>query len=420
MESVHNPDRFMSDLRQILSQGRKRIGFLVGAGAPMAIRVDSGGHLDDNGKPLIPGVDKLTQSVLADFPEPARTAIATIQIDLGDNSNIETILSQIRLLEKAIGSSVVMGLDGPAYGKLAKDICRNIGKIVGAYLPDERCAFNELVSWVSGIQRSNPVEIFTTNYDLLFETAFEMARRPFFDGFSGGNRPFFDSVTVASNDLPPRWSRLWKLHGSLGWALEDGSVVRKGGRESAQLVYPDYLKYDLTQKQPYASLFERLKQFLLTPDTILLATGFSFRDAHICAVIDEALAQNSNTALLAFQYLSLDAEEPARGLAYNHPNFSVYASDGAVIGGIPGTWRPGDIPKNWAEIRSTFWGAARTGEPSSFLLGDFSRFARFCAQAQSSDLALTPATELLPAIINSTEAVPGTQKITATPDAGRE
>jgi len=29
LDTVHNPDRFMADLRQILSQGRKRIGILI-------------------------------------------------------------------------------------------------------------------------------------------------------------------------------------------------------------------------------------------------------------------------------------------------------------------------------------------------------------------------------------------------------
>ncbi|MBY3441014.1 hypothetical protein HFN89_44800 [Rhizobium laguerreae] len=41
MESIHNPDRFMADLRQVLSQGRKRIGLLVGADAPLPVRVDA-------------------------------------------------------------------------------------------------------------------------------------------------------------------------------------------------------------------------------------------------------------------------------------------------------------------------------------------------------------------------------------------
>jgi hypothetical protein len=117
------------------------------------------------------------------------------------------------------------------------------------------------------------------------------------------------------------------------------------GRDATQLVYPDHLKYDLTQKQPYSSLFERLKRFLLTPDTLLMATGFSFRDAHICAVLDEALAMNANTSVFAFQYQSLDAETPACRLAYDRPNLSVYASDGAVINGVRGDWRFGEMAK---------------------------------------------------------------------------
>ncbi|MBW2663936.1 MAG: hypothetical protein JRD93_18645 [Deltaproteobacteria bacterium] len=38
--TVHNPDRYMGDLRQILAQGRKRIGLLIGAGAPASIQYD--------------------------------------------------------------------------------------------------------------------------------------------------------------------------------------------------------------------------------------------------------------------------------------------------------------------------------------------------------------------------------------------
>jgi hypothetical protein len=54
----------MADLRQILSQGRKRIGLVIGAGAPMSIKLDVQGKLAEFGRPLIPGVDELT-SLLA-------------------------------------------------------------------------------------------------------------------------------------------------------------------------------------------------------------------------------------------------------------------------------------------------------------------------------------------------------------------
>jgi hypothetical protein len=380
----------MSDLRQILSQGRKRIALLVGAGAPLAIRVDAEKRLSNTGRPLIPGVEELTRIAIAGLAEEHARAAEAIRNDLGENANIETILSRIRLLQQALGATKVNGLDGAGYGELGKAVCARIGEAVAADLPIERNAYTELVAWVSGTLRTHAVEVFTTNYDLLFEEAFERARAPYFDGFSGGSAPFFDPVSVASDDLPARWSRLWKLHGSIGWALENGAVVRGKGRGATQLVYPDHLKYDLTQKQPYSALFERLKHFLLTPDTLLLTTGFSFRDAHICAVLDEALAMNANSAVLAFQYGTLKNEEPACRLAFDRPNLTVYASDGAVVGGVPGMWRPGDLPKHWAEIRSTFWGPKTPGEQAAFLLGDFAHFARFCALAQATDLTRSP------------------------------
>tara|TARA_R110000787_G_scaffold143451_1_gene257065 strand:- start:2313 stop:3521 length:1209 start_codon:yes stop_codon:yes gene_type:complete len=377
----------MADLRQILSQGRKRIGLLVGAGAPLSIRIDETGNLNPSGSPLIPDMNALTHRVIEALEPNYRAVAQSIRTDLGENSNIELILSRVRLLQQAIGSSEVGGLNSEGYAELGSLICTNIGQVVGAVLPEQRTAYGELVSWIGGTLRPHPIEIFTTNYDLLFEEAFEVARAPYFDGFSGGTAPFFDPVTVAGDDLPSRWSRLWKLHGSVGWAIEKNAVVRGRGREATQLVYPDHLKYDLTQKQPYASLFERLKDFLLTPDTLLLATGFSFRDAHVCAVLDEALAMNANASVFGFQYNHLENEEPICKLAYNHPNLSVYAADKAVINGVAGAWRPGELPKNWAEIRASFWGARAPNESPVFLLGDFAKFARFCALSQAKELS---------------------------------
>lgn len=383
MDTIHNPDRFMGDLRQILSQGRKRIGVLIGAGGPLSVKVDPAGKLDIAGQPLIPGVEALTSRSLAKLTGKDAAAAAAIRASLPNGGNIETILSKVRLLQTALGNTEMEGLDGAGYEALGKSICSAIGEIVSANLPEERTPYHELVSWVSGTQRAHPIEIFTTNYDLLIESAFERAKAPYFDGFTGGHAPFFDPVSVAGNDLPARWSRVWKLHGSLGWKNDNGVVVRTGGRDCAELVYPDHLKYDLTQKQPYAALFERLKRFLLTPDTVLLTTGFSFRDAHICAVLGEALAMNANAAVIAFQFQALAGEEPASKLAFEHPNLSVYAGDAAIIGGVSGRWRPGDPPKNWSEIRSSFWGPR--GGSDAFLLGDFASFCRFCALSYSTD-----------------------------------
>ena len=253
-------------------------------------------------------------------------------------------------------------------------------------LPAETNPYTQLVSWIGGTRRAHPVEIFTTNYDLLIEEAFERARLPYFDGFSGAHRPFFDAASISGDSLPARWSRLWKIHGSLGWQIEEDAIIRTGTREATKLIYPDHLKYDQITRQPYSSLFGRLREFLTTPDSLLLCTGFSFFDAHITSVLDEALSANTHTAIFAFQFEPLSGAELAIKLAQRRPNMSVYARDGAVIFGVKGKWLPGQPPtEEWGNIRSTFWksGAGTDGE---FLLGDFAKLARFFAQAQSTEL----------------------------------
>ena len=215
--SLHNPDRYMADLRQILSQGRKRIGILIGAGAPTAIRVDEYNRIvEDDGHPLIPDVAGLTDAVVSSLTEDDRNIVEILKSELDEPVNIETILTKIRRLAQAIGSSTVHGLNGSQYEDLGQKVCEKIGEEVGSRLPNAPNPFSELVSWISGTQREYSIEIFTPNYDLLMEEAFERARIAYFDGFTGSHSPFFDPASVSSDELPARWSRLWKLHGSLG------------------------------------------------------------------------------------------------------------------------------------------------------------------------------------------------------------
>ncbi len=391
--TIHNPDRYMVDLRQILSQGRKRIGLFVGAGAPVAVRVNTEGKLDNNGAPLIPDVARLTVTVIDRLEVADKAVIETLLPELGDDPNIETILTRVRRLSQAIGTAEVHGLNGDAYKELAEKICDKIGEIVAPCLPEGPNPFTELVSWIGGTHREHPIEIFSPNYDLLIEEAFERARLPYFDGFSGAHRPFFDPASISDDLLPARWSRLWKIHGSLGWEVSEETVIRTGSRKATKLIYPDHMKYDQITRQPYSAFFERLRDFLTTPDSLLLCTGFSFFDAHITAILDEALAANSHTAILAFQFRPLNEETRAVELALRHPNLSVYARDGAVISGVQGKWQPGQSPSDeWENIRHTFWKVGEAGGSGEFLLGNFAKIARFFALAQSSELKLMPDT----------------------------
>ncbi len=388
-DTIHNPDQYMSDLRQILTQGKKRIGLLLGAGAPYGIRIDKkSGTLTDKGEPLIPDISGLTAIVLERLDKEERDAISSFGPQIGQKPNIEAILSHTRLLATALGSNLIQGFDGKGYKALASKICTIIGDIVNVFLPTAPNPYTELVAWIGGIAREHPVEIFTPNYDLLIEEALERAIIPYFDGFSGSYEPFFDPASVANNNLPARWSRVWKIHGSLGWAVVNGRIVRGKGRDATQLIYPDHMKYDQMQKLPYTALFDRLKSFLKTPDSILVSCGFSYSDAHISSVIEEALATNLRSALVACQYNILASEITASTLAVRRPNVSIYAADGAVINGVHGKWQAGQpLNEEWVEIRKTFWGPRQAGTASVFKLGSFADFARFFALAQSHELA---------------------------------
>lgn len=377
--SVHNPDQYMAALRSIIAQGRKRIGLLIGAGAPAGMSKADGTY------PLIPAVAGLTERVLNAIEPEYGKQIAALKSELSQH-DIETILSRVRTLGKVIGKNKVHDLDEEGFEKLGARICTEIGTVVDGRLPD-RSAYADLVSWITGTSRDHPVEIFTTNYDLLLEEAFEAVRAPYFDGFVGGREPFFDPVSVANSDLPARWTRLWKLHGSLGWCKgEREEVIRSGKSSATHLIFPEHLKYDQTQKAPYAALLDRLKTFLSSHDTLLISIGFSFADAHVAARIDEGLASNPLASVFAFQFKPLAEELAASDLARRLPNFSVYARDKAIMNGIPGPWvLPTDLPsKDWGPIRSSYWGQPSAGEPQQFLLGAVEPFCRFFASSRST------------------------------------
>lgn len=370
--TVHNPDQYMFDFRQIITNGRKKVGLLVGAGAPVSINV---GDKSDY-RPLIPNIEGLTGKVRESLQGKESDAYRSLEKQI-DNSNVELILSRVRGLAEVIGSTKVHGLDGEGYKALSKSICASIKDIVDVGLPNEENPYSDLISWVNGITRKVPVEIFTTNYDLLFEEAMENARTPYFDGFVGAKTAFFEPSSISNNDMPVNWIRLWKLHGSIGWAInKNGDVVRDYLTDGETMVYPSHIKYDQTQAAPFTSLFDRLKSFMLEPDSLLIANGFSFADAHISSKPMECMAANPSSAIIALQYNKLEEERSAVSIAKKRPNMSVYCSDGAVINGVKALWKLGEEPiKNWGRIRQEYW---TDGE---FNLGDFKSFTHFLAKS---------------------------------------
>lgn len=264
---THCPYRQSMLLQQSLASDKMRVAFLLGAGSPVSIRITDG----EGTKPLIPDIQGLTGHVCntLNATEEYKKSIDIIIKRLNDNGithpNIEDILSHVRAMHDVVGNSAIDGLSKGDLGKLDEKICKLTTEVVKIKLPNVITPYHQLATWIGGLKRTYPVEVFTPNYDLLMEQAFEERRVPYFDGFVGSRHTFFDLISMENDILPPRWARLWKVHGSINWwRTPKGDVERRneivpGDR---QMIYPSHLKYDQSRRMPYFAMIDRLRAFL--------------------------------------------------------------------------------------------------------------------------------------------------------------
>lgn len=350
---LHDPARQISFIQQALSQDRKPVGFFIGAGCPLSVRVETQYNGEVSNAPLIPDVSGLTSIIAKQMANDAQFSNSWCQLtkavkdDGQDGENIELLLSRIRQLHGVAGNGTVRGLSAAELRALDEKICSVISEQVDRELPTRNTAYHDLAVWTRSVHRAQPVHLFTTNYDLLLEQAMEESSSPYFDGFIGSHRAFFDLGAVEDEGLlPARWTRLWKVHGSLNWRLDKGSVVRSTDKlGGSYLIYPSHLKYDQSRKMPYLAMLDRLKSFLLKPSAVLFICGYSFADDHINDVIMRSLETNATAHVFAFMHGKLgdDKYKNARECALATPNLSMIGFDSAIVGRISGIWRPEPI-----------------------------------------------------------------------------
>ena len=207
------------------------------------------------------------------------------------------------------------------------------------------------------------------------EQALEEYRVPYFDGFAGALRPFFDLRGMEEDKLPSRWARVWKLHGSINWYHDtDRGVLRGGPNETGlkRVIHPSHLKYDESRRMPYLAMMDRLREFLKKPSSVLVISGYSFRDEHINEVIIQGLQATPTAIAFALLFGELTQYSMAVKLASQRTNLTLLASDSAIVGARKGKWMervPGsgmydDIP--WVR-----WSPVDPADKSSKLKAEF-------------------------------------------------
>jgi hypothetical protein len=205
--NLHDPIRQISFIQQALSQNRKPIGFFVGAGCPLSVRVEREVEGVMTDMPLIQDVAGLTKVIDGKLKGPPGTlstwdkVVAVVKGDGRDSTNIELLLSTIRLLSSVAGNGTVRDLQADELRALDESICGVISKEVDVSLPAPDTPYHNLAVWARSIVREQPVHLFTTNYDLLLEQALEESAAPYFDGFIGAKRAFFDLGAVEDDAL---------------------------------------------------------------------------------------------------------------------------------------------------------------------------------------------------------------------------
>lgn len=398
---THDPRRTVEALRDHLSRHDKPIAFLFGAGTSAAPRKTG------TDQPLIPPIAPLTalcaQAVknLGADCDAAWKAIVDECLQVDGNEFIEAILSRVRLKVDAVGpGESLAGLGRARLLEVQDAIQRAIALAVQpaeADIPDP-LPHHALARWLGRVARQRPIEIFTTNYDLLIERALEDAQVPSFDGFVGSFRPFFsaDSLTRIEAAPAPTWTRIWKIHGSVNWQWFDVGgtrrIVRTQPSPSGELILPSYRKYDESRKQPYVAFLDRLARFLTQDDALLISAGYSFGDEHINDVIFQALGQPSRTHVIALQRSDPSEDGALAGACLKRPNVQALARTKAWIGGEMAAWR---LSEPVSRATATFMDVAfdsdaipDPGEASltgKFRLGEFERFCKFLGAMTETD-----------------------------------
>jgi len=158
------------------------------------------------------------------------------------------------------------------------------------------------------------VNIFTTNWDSLIEITCDKLHIKCIDGFSGIYEPFIDLAVyddeIRRNGEKIKIVKLFKIHGSIDWIKERGSIRKKINSQSEVedeiMIYPTPLKTREVLSYPYSELLRRLDNEIRGKSKKLLIIGYSFPDSHINDIIKQALQNESFSLFIIDPNLTIE------------------------------------------------------------------------------------------------------------------
>jgi len=211
---THEPSEKIKGLQQLLVSDKKRIGFLFGAGTSLSKKNDK--------SITVPAIGKMTSDIeiILNKTEIYKKALDEIKIEIDKqklNYNIETLLSNIEQKINIMGEGTLNGLKKEKFNELLKEIKKQVREMVSVHkeiLLDkniDNLVHVDFAEWIGKSDRKHPVEVFTTNYDYLFELGLEEKKVPYYDGFTGSYEPFFNSDSVDDLNFIPKRNRQFPI-----------------------------------------------------------------------------------------------------------------------------------------------------------------------------------------------------------------
>ncbi|BET10761.1 SIR2 family protein [Pandoraea sputorum] len=308
---IHGVDDLGPEARAQIAEGRQSVTDLLSA----AMQYTNLGFFAGSGTSLGaangPSMWKLwTKAMCTDadgkqLSEQGESVCKKINYGERKNPNIEHFLSQC--------DAYLSFSDDVEIQEFVTGVKEKILELCSVFLTQEGSdisAYRYLLQKLARRRVRDPrLRVFTTNYDMCFESAASDLGITVIDGFSYTRNRRFDgrhfSYDVVRRDSEKQdfvegVFHLHKLHGSVSWQRNDNDVfeVACPAADKACLIYPAKGKYQQAFLQPHLELLSRFLDFLRQPNTCLITAGFGFNDDHLSEPIYSAIQANPSLKLI--------------------------------------------------------------------------------------------------------------------------
>lgn len=290
-ETKIDADYLKNEMAQYLQLDN--LNFLLGAGCSS--------HIENDKEYGIPGMASLYKGFFNENPDFEIAGKAAEPLFDGNLEKMLEVMGAISVARK------VSQIDPDIENKICT-VQKYIRKKIIEGLHGEKVLYFYHTFYMKTVARGrkNPINIFTTNYDLYNEQALDSLSFPYNNGFVGTYKRSFnpasykyayvEDMNLSKNvwERVPNFYNLYKIHGSISWVKNDNRINEIGyehiSDDDTVMIYPTPLKDRTTLMTPYSDLFRAMETAMLRKNSVLITLGYSFADDHINRLILNSLA----------------------------------------------------------------------------------------------------------------------------------